>query len=53
MHSFRTRALGLITYTFNGGMRFCRVSHEKCMSPGLMNALKRELMIVLENQVTQ
>lgn len=53
VHSFRTRALGLITYTFNGEMRFCCVSHEKCMSPGLMNALKRELMIVLENQVAQ
>jgi hypothetical protein len=50
VHSFKTRALGWITYTFNGEMRFCCVSHEKCMSPSQVNALKRSFMILLENQ---
>ncbi|MBV9400110.1 MAG: hypothetical protein JO062_19180 [Bryobacterales bacterium] len=53
VHSFRTRALGWITYTFNGEMRFCCVSNEKCMSPSVANALKHEFMIVLEDQVVQ
>jgi hypothetical protein len=50
VHSFKTRALGWITYTFNGEMRFCCVSHEKCMSPSQVNALKRSFMILLEHQ---
>ena len=52
-HSFKTRALGWFTYTFNGEMRFCCVSHEKCMSPSQVNALKREFMAVLQQQVLQ
>jgi hypothetical protein len=48
VHSFKTRALGWITYTFNGEMRFCCVSHEKCMSPGQVNALKQAFMILLD-----
>jgi hypothetical protein len=53
VHSFKTKALGWITYTFNGEMRFCCVSHEKCMSPSQVNALKQSFMILLEDQVMQ
>jgi hypothetical protein len=53
VHSFRTRALGWITYSFNGEMRFCCVSNEKCMSPRQVNALKREFMNLLQDQVIQ
>jgi hypothetical protein len=51
VHSFRTRALGWITYTFNDEMRFCCVSNHKCMSPNLVNALKDEFIILLQDQV--
>ena len=53
VHSLKTRALGWITYTFNGEMRFCCVSNEKCMSPSQVDALKREFMTVLQGQVIQ
>jgi hypothetical protein len=53
VHSFKTRALGWITYTFNGEMRFCCVSNEKCMSPSQVNALKHEFMMLLQHQVVQ
>ena len=53
VHSFKTRALGWITYTFNGEMRFCCVSNEKCMSPSQVNALKHEFMMLLQRQVVQ
>jgi hypothetical protein len=53
VHSFKTRALGWITYTFNEEMRFCFVSHEKCMSPSQVNALKREFMILLQHHAVQ
>ena len=53
VHSFRTRALGWITYTFNGEIRFCCVSNEKCMRPELVNALKHEFMILLQQHVIQ
>jgi len=51
LHSFTTRALGLVTYTVNGEMRFYCVSHEKCLSPHQVNALKLEFMALLEQQV--
>jgi hypothetical protein len=47
-HSFRSRALGLVTYIINGDMRFYCLSHEKCMSASQMDALKRELMALLQ-----
>ncbi len=53
VHSFRTRALGWLTWTFRGEMRFYCVSHEKCMTPSQVNALKREFMIVLHQQILQ
>jgi hypothetical protein len=53
VHSFITRALGWLTWTFDGEMYFYCVSHEKCMTPDQVKALKREFMIVLEQQVLQ
>jgi hypothetical protein len=53
VHSFKARALGWITYTFNGGTRFCCVSNEKCMTPSQVNALERAFMILLEQNVMQ
>ena len=53
VHSFRTRALGWFAYTFNGEMRFCCVCNEKCMSPSLVNALKQEFLMLLQDQVVQ
>jgi hypothetical protein len=53
VHSFKTKALGLIAYTLNGEMRFNCVADEKCMSRDHANALKREFMALLERQVIQ
>ncbi len=45
-HSLQDRsfALGLATSTVNGEMYFHCVSHDKCLNPNQVNALKRELM---------
>jgi hypothetical protein len=53
VHSFKTKALGLVTYTLNGEMRFNCVADEKCMSRDQADALKRELMALLQHQVIQ
>jgi hypothetical protein len=53
MHSFNIRTLGLIPYTLNGEMRFYCVSDEKCLRPDQVDALKREFMIILEEQVAR
>ena len=53
LHSFNVRTLGLIPYTFNGEMRFYCVSDEKCLRPDQVDALKREFMVVLEEQITR
>jgi hypothetical protein len=50
VHSFKTRALGLVTYTVNGEMYFYCVSHDKCLSHDQVKALKREFMAELEHQ---
>lgn len=50
VHSFKTRALGLVTYTVNGEMYFYCVSHARCLNPKQVNALKRELMAELRHQ---
>lgn len=50
VHSFKTRALGLMTYTLNGEMHFYCVSHDRCLSPDQVNALKREFMAELQHQ---
>ncbi len=51
VHSFKTRALGLVTYTVNGEMYFYCVSHYKCLNPNQVNALQREFMAELQRQV--
>ena len=51
VHSFRMGAVGLVTYTINGEMRFYCISDERCMTPSQMGALERELMAVLQQQV--
>jgi hypothetical protein len=51
VHSFKTRALGLVTYTINGEMRFYCISHEKCMSRSQVDALQREFMALLQRHV--
>lgn len=53
VHSFKTKALGLLPYSLNGEMRFYCVSHEDCMTPDNMAALERELMTVLQTQSTE
>jgi hypothetical protein len=53
VHSFKARALGLVTYTLNGEMRFYCISHEKCMSRSQVEALKREFMALLQHNVIQ
>jgi hypothetical protein len=53
VHSFKARALGLVTYTLNGEMHFYCISHEKCMSRSQVDALKREFMALLQHHVTQ
>jgi hypothetical protein len=51
MHSFNFRVLCLVTYTFNGEMRFYYVGDEKCLSLNQAAALKREFMAVLQHEV--
>jgi hypothetical protein len=53
VHSFRIGALGLITYSLNGEMRFYCVSDENFITRSQMDALKRELMALLQHQVIQ
>ena len=53
VHSFNIRTLGLIPYTLNGEMRFYLVSDEKCLRPDQVDALKREFMLLLEEQVAR
>jgi len=49
MHSLNFRALCLVTYTFEGEMRFYFVSDEKCMNRSQMDTLQREFMALLKN----
>jgi hypothetical protein len=49
MHSLNFRALCLVTYTFDGEMRFYCVSDEKCMTRSQMDTLEREFMALLQN----
>jgi hypothetical protein len=53
VHSFKTRAVGLVTYTVNGDMHFYCLSHEKCMSRRQADALKREFMALLQLHAVQ
>jgi len=51
MHSFNVRLLCLITYTFNGEMRFCCVGDERCLSISQAEGLKREFMNLLQRRI--
>lgn len=51
VHSFHIRLLGLVTYLLNGEMRFYYAADEKCMSRKNCEALQRELMVLLRNQL--
>jgi hypothetical protein len=53
VHSFNIRMLGLIPYTVNGEMTFNWVSDEKFMNRSQVDALRREFMARLQNQVVQ
>jgi hypothetical protein len=53
VHSFRIGALGLVTYTVNGEMRFYCISDEIRMTRSQMDALRREFMTQLQQQVVQ
>jgi hypothetical protein len=53
VHSFKTKVLGMIPYTFNGEMHFYCVSHKNCMNPSQMEALMRKFMTVLREQAVQ
>jgi hypothetical protein len=47
MHSFSFRTLCLLTYIFEGEMRFYCVSDEKCMTAAQMDTLQREFLALL------
>jgi GT2 family glycosyltransferase len=49
MHSLNVRALCLVTYTFNGEMRFYCMGDEKCISPEQAETLRQRFMALLEN----
>jgi hypothetical protein len=49
MHSLNVRALCLVTYTFNGEMRFYCMGDEKCISPEQEETLRRRFMALLAN----
>jgi hypothetical protein len=53
LHSFRTRAYGLVTHTINGEMRFYFMSNEKCVSRSQLDILKREFANLLQQQAMQ
>jgi hypothetical protein len=53
VHSFKTKVLGMIPYTFNGEMCFYCVSHKSLMNPSQMEAIRHEFMTVLREQATQ
>jgi hypothetical protein len=51
IHSFKSRAVGLVTYTVNGEMRFYCLSDENCMTRSQVATLKREFMALLQYYV--
>jgi hypothetical protein len=53
VHSFRIGVLGLVTYTFNGEMRFYCISDENRMTRSQVDTLRREFMAVLQRHVIQ
>jgi hypothetical protein len=53
LHSSKSRALGLITYTLNGEMRFYCISDEHCMTRRQVEALRREFMALLQRHALQ
>jgi hypothetical protein len=53
VHSFNIRLLGLVSYLLNGQMRFYYVGDERCMSRRQADALRREIMALLWDQVSE
>jgi hypothetical protein len=53
MHSLNVRALCLVTYTFNGEMRFYCMGDEKCLTPHQAETLRYTFMSTLENALGQ
>src|SRR5258708_18536733 len=53
VHSFKARAVGLVTYTLNGEMRFYCISDENCRTRSQVDALKCEFMALLQHHVIQ
>jgi hypothetical protein len=53
VHSFKARAVGLVTYTLNGEMRFYCISDENCMTRSQVDGLKREFMALLQHHVIE
>ncbi len=51
MHSLNVRALCLVTWTFNGEMRFYCMGDQKCISPRQAETLRRRFMELLEEAV--
>lgn len=51
VHSFNIRLLGLVSYLLNGRMHFYYVGDEKCMSRPQADALQREMMALLDDQL--
>lgn len=49
VHSFNVRVLGIITYAFDGVMRFYYMGDEKCLRRDQADTLRRELMAVLKS----
>jgi hypothetical protein len=52
VHSFNIRLLGLVSYLLNGEMRFYYVGDEKCMSRSQAEALQRQIMAILQDQIS-
>lgn len=50
VHSFNVRALGIVTYAFDGEMRFYYMGDEKCLSRDQADALRQEIMAALEER---
>jgi hypothetical protein len=51
VHSFKTRVLGMFTYTFNEEMRFHCVSDKKYMNPTQLDTFEREFTTAMRRQV--
>lgn len=53
VHSFNIRLLAVVCYLLNDRMRFCYIGDEKCMSPAHADALQREIMNILHDNISK